>query len=615
MGGPSPSGPTAGVEASLTTAHPANVSSPWPSSLLPLATDFPDALLETDTVYELNVPYATCEVLVAIAAVAGNGLVLAAFRRERRLRRRTNYYIVSLAAADLLVGLLGIPVAVLASVGLPSGLYACLLAVCLLVVLCTISIFCLVAVSVDRYWAILHPMAYSRNVRTKTAVSIICVCWVAGTFVGFLPLLGWNAGPQQRCRFTEVMDYNYLVFLYFATIIVPALILAAFYAHIYRVVLRQLRQMVTMDAGPRSNPAGREGSGTMLRMLGAAQRREVKATQNLAIIVLFFILCWIPLYTINCVKAFCPACSVEGALTDFCIILSHLNSALNPLLYAYHLRDFRAALRAIFGGAKRRRMQRHKFLHLNEDGPGITHAASAPAAIRAGNDGRKTVPGLANRQNVPSPKPQQPEIMPHISVAAVSSTRCLVAAAGYPEALSPEALRDQLPCDASPQSPRRMSSPPALQRVMSEGTSEALKKRVSKRPRTSAASCPEASDVVVRAAYSSGEPDDDPESDGEEGLVLQKVSGHSVGGLEGPGTIEDEEQTVVEENNCEVEGVLEEVIEEERVMSDQGEEIAVEGMVTLRTVSGDVQEKCNGYKDCSPANGALQLVEGDSVAW
>lgn len=105
MGGPSPSGPTAGVEASLTTADPANASSPWPStsSLLPLATDFPDALLDSDTVYGLNVPYATCEVLVAIAAVAGNGLVLAAFRRERRLRRRTNYYIVSLAAADLLV--------------------------------------------------------------------------------------------------------------------------------------------------------------------------------------------------------------------------------------------------------------------------------------------------------------------------------------------------------------------------------------------------------------------------------------------------------------------------------------------------------------------------------
>lgn len=93
--------------------------------------------------------------------------------------------------------------------------------------------------------------------------------------------------------------------------------------------------------------SGNQNGGTMLRVLGAAQKREVKATQNLSIIVLFFIICWIPLYTINCVKAFCSECYIGSRLTNFCIILSHLNSAVNPLLYAYHLRDFRAALKSL----------------------------------------------------------------------------------------------------------------------------------------------------------------------------------------------------------------------------------------------------------------------------
>jgi hypothetical protein len=77
-----------------------------------------------------------------------------------------------------------------ASIGLPKNLYACLFTTSSLVVLCTISIFCLIAVSIDRYWvtikcnwryfiveykfcyfqAILHPFSYSRNVRTKTAI-------------------------------------------------------------------------------------------------------------------------------------------------------------------------------------------------------------------------------------------------------------------------------------------------------------------------------------------------------------------------------------------------------------------------------------------------------------
>ncbi|XP_043504479.1 dopamine receptor 2-like [Polistes fuscatus] len=368
---------------------------------------------------QLNLPYTVCEILVAICAVFGNGLVIIVFGKEKKLRRRTNYYIISLATADLLVGLFAIPFAILASIGLPTNLHACLFTVSVLVVLCTISIFCLVAVSVDRYWAILHPMGYSRTVRTKTAIGIICVCWITGTLVGFLPLLGWNAGKKsdEKCIFTQVMDYDYLVFLYFATIIFPALLIVAFYALIYRVVIKQdkspfldsgvkmqrrtskdptksrsrlldgktrstgcfqLQQIVTMNPGRRTgggsisglagcttssaiaatgagggagsgagSGGGTGGTGSNHHTTGTMQRfkRDVKATQNLSHIVIFFIICWFPLYTINCVMAFCPQCQVNEFFMNLCIILSHLNSVGNPLLYAYHLKDFREALK------------------------------------------------------------------------------------------------------------------------------------------------------------------------------------------------------------------------------------------------------------------------------
>lgn len=338
---------------------------------------------------ELNYYYAALELTVALLACVGNAAVITVFYRERRLRKRTNYYIVSLAMADFLVGLLGIPFAVLASVGLPRNLYGCLLTLSTLVVLCTISIFCLVAVSVDRYWAILYPLAYSRNVRTKTAIGeyfqkshhtiieyksvvviitirlvsivlgIISLCWVCGIFVGFLPLLGWrasSAGPTQACLFVQVMNYDYLVFLYFATIILPAMLLLLFYAHIYTVIMKQVRKTVTIGGAggtgdkphkPTLMSMTRSQGGTMLRVLGAARKREVKATQNLSVIVLFFMICWLPLYTINCIKAFCHDCEIPAWLTLFLIILSHLNSAMNPLLYAYHLKDFRAALKSL----------------------------------------------------------------------------------------------------------------------------------------------------------------------------------------------------------------------------------------------------------------------------
>lgn len=108
-----------------------------------------------------------------------------------------------------------------------------------------------------------------------------------------------------------------------------------------------MRQIVVM------NPSGSKKcknlpSGGMIRMLGVQQRNDVKATQNLAIIVFFFMVCWIPLYTINCYIAFDKHVHVNSTFMFSCIILSHLNSACNPLLYAYHLRDFRAALKNFF---------------------------------------------------------------------------------------------------------------------------------------------------------------------------------------------------------------------------------------------------------------------------
>jgi hypothetical protein len=118
----------------------------------------------------LSLVYTASEAVVAFLAILGNLLVVYVFCTNRGLRRYRNYYIVGLAVADFLVGLLGIPLAVLASVGLPRNLYGCLFTVSIIMVLCTISILCLVAVSIDRYWATTNPFAYYRNMTTSTSV-------------------------------------------------------------------------------------------------------------------------------------------------------------------------------------------------------------------------------------------------------------------------------------------------------------------------------------------------------------------------------------------------------------------------------------------------------------
>ncbi|KAG8222641.1 hypothetical protein J437_LFUL011917 [Ladona fulva] len=172
---------------------------------------------------------------------------------------------------------------------------------------------------------------------------------------------------------------------------------------------------------------GRRGKGTMLRLLGATQRREVKATQNLAILVLLFVVCWIPLYTINCVKAFCPDCPVEGALTLFCVVLSHFNSAVNPILYAYHLKDYRAALRGIFHCNRNRGSQNKEIPHIRKPEPPSSQNVTDQAESKT-NVSQKFLKIL-------------PQETMTFSSTVSSSSRDL---AEYPEVLSPEALMSAL---------------------------------------------------------------------------------------------------------------------------------------------------------------------------
>jgi 7 transmembrane receptor (rhodopsin family) len=67
---------------------------------------------ENKTSDRVNVMFIVLECIIAITSIVGNGIVIFAFCCERRLRRKTNYYIISLSSADFLVGLIAIPLAI-----------------------------------------------------------------------------------------------------------------------------------------------------------------------------------------------------------------------------------------------------------------------------------------------------------------------------------------------------------------------------------------------------------------------------------------------------------------------------------------------------------------------
>ena len=73
-----------------------------------------------------------------------------------------------------------------------------------------------------------------------------------------------------------------------------------------------------------------------------------RMTQRLSVIVLLFVVSWIPLSIVNIILFLCPHCSLPIELVLFTVVLSHLNSAWNPALYAWGMQDFKMALRRLF---------------------------------------------------------------------------------------------------------------------------------------------------------------------------------------------------------------------------------------------------------------------------
>ncbi|CAK6437581.1 unnamed protein product [Pipistrellus nathusii] len=288
--------------------------------------------------------YVALELALAALSVAGNVLVCAAVGTASALQTPTNYFLASLAAADVAVGLFAIPFAVTISLGFCTDFSSCLFLACFVLVLTQSSIFSLLAVAVDRYLAVRVPLRYKSLVTGSRVRRVIAVLWVLAFGIGLTPFLGWNSKDSAtncteprdgtmnescclvKCLFENVVPMSYMVYFnFFGCVLPPLLIMLVIYIKIFMVACKQLQRTELMDH-----------SRTILQ-------REIHAAKSLAMIVGIFALCWLPVHAINCVTLFQPAHAKNKPkwAMNMAILLSHANSAVNPIVYAYRNQDFR----------------------------------------------------------------------------------------------------------------------------------------------------------------------------------------------------------------------------------------------------------------------------------
>ncbi|XP_063167014.1 D(2) dopamine receptor [Candoia aspera] len=187
--------------------------------------------------------YAMLLTLLIFVIVFGNVLVCMAVSREKALQTTTNYLIVSLAVADLLVATLVMPwVVYLEVVGeWRFSRIHCDIFVTLDVMMCTASILNLCAISIDRYTAVAMPMLYNTRYSSKRRVTVmIAVVWILSFAISCPLMFGLNNTDKNECI---IANPAFVVYSSIVSFYVPFIVTLLVYVQIY-IVLRKRRKRV-----------------------------------------------------------------------------------------------------------------------------------------------------------------------------------------------------------------------------------------------------------------------------------------------------------------------------------------------------------------------------------
>ncbi|XP_061397673.1 neuropeptide SIFamide receptor [Musca vetustissima] len=297
----------------------------------------------------MTIVYCIAYVIVFLVGLVGNSFVIAVVLRMRNMRTVTNYFIVNLAIADILVIVFCLPATLMSNIFVPwiLGWLMCKTVPYIQGVSVAASVYSLIAVSLDRFIAIWWPLRQLSKSRAR--FMILCIWIIAfGTtipwalYFDLVPATeAFPAAPDMYlCQ--EVWPPGTSGNLYFllahlmACYVVPMVLITLCYV------------LIWIKVSTRSIP-GDTKDAQMDRM---QQKSKVKVIKMLVAVVILFVLSWLPLYVIFARIKFGGEISMEESeilnkVTPFAQWLGSSNSCINPILYAFFNKKYRRGFAAI----------------------------------------------------------------------------------------------------------------------------------------------------------------------------------------------------------------------------------------------------------------------------
>ncbi|XP_017556643.1 5-hydroxytryptamine receptor 2A isoform X1 [Pygocentrus nattereri] len=327
--------------------------------------------------------------VIIFFTIGGNILVILAVSLEKKLHNATNFFLRSLAVADMLVGILVMPTSminILHNNTWPFPRVLCPMWIFLDVLFSTASIMHLCAISLDRYIGIRSPIQHSRSNSPCRAMAKITVVWTISIVVSMpIPVIGLQ--DEQKVFVNDSCVLNEPCFVLvgsFVAFFVPLLIMVVCYC----LTIRLLQQHAAtfsrdrnsyVDVNPKQPSPQPSISGISLlneepsttQNKGAAQplsspltghvcmvpqgqgrrgmtqaiKNERRASKVLGVVFFLFLVMWCPFFITNVLVALCrDDCSKHlFSLMNLFVWVGYVSSGVNPLVYTLFNKTYRHA--------------------------------------------------------------------------------------------------------------------------------------------------------------------------------------------------------------------------------------------------------------------------------
>ncbi|XP_072171479.1 bombesin receptor subtype-3-like [Diadema setosum] len=280
-------------------------------------------------------------IVIAVGAI-GNLLVVVIVIRDPSMRTTPNAMVASLAFADLMVLLLSVPYKVIYRFTLtwPFGNIWCKVVNHLAISCGLVSVYALVALSADRYHAIVRPTRYSGARNTCKLTTLVGSLWVIALALGIPPFV-WShqqltIHPEVVYCFLDKGDYARAYTLIFCIVmfVFPLLLISIYYS---LVAWRLLQSAWAIPGDANEN------------------RPQLRSRKRLAVVVLaivvLFAVCWSPHICVSLFLQFHPnAHSVPGIFVAKISsdLLKYLNPCINPYILCFMSSTYRKHFRCYF---------------------------------------------------------------------------------------------------------------------------------------------------------------------------------------------------------------------------------------------------------------------------